>query len=119
MKSLLDKYLKVEGGCPSINHKSLEKETGFLNHLAMTFEDTTPFLKGFYLTLNLWRRCRDHEGWKVADNRWSAYLFARLEKGSISQAELDNSLAANRDPDAPQNVIAAPRLIDFDGDVQV
>ena len=78
----------------------------------MTFEDTTPFLKGFYLTLNSWRRCRDHEGWKVADNRWSAYLFGRfLEKGSISQAELDNSLAANRDPDAPQNVIAAPRLM--------
>jgi hypothetical protein len=58
--------LEVEGGCPSIDHKSLEKQTGFLNHLAMTFEDTTPFLKGFYLTLNSWRRCRDQEGWKVA-----------------------------------------------------
>jgi hypothetical protein len=112
VKSLLDKCLEVEGGRPSIDHKSLEKQTGFLNHLAMTFEDTTPFLKGFYLTLNSWRRCRDQEGWKIADNRWSAYLFGRWEKGSISQAELDNSLAANRDPDAPQNVTAAPRLIE-------
>ena len=112
MKSLLDQCLEVKGGRPCIKHKLLEKQTGFLNHLAMTFEDTTPFLKGFYLTLNSWRRCRDYEGWKVAGNRWSSYLFGRSEKGSISQVELDNSLTANRDPDAPQRVIAAPRLIE-------
>jgi hypothetical protein len=101
MKSLLDQCLEVEGGRPSIEHRLLEKDTGFSNHLAMTFEDTTPFLKGFYLTLNSWRRCWNHDGWKDADNRWSSYLFGRLEKGSISQAELENSLAANRDPNAP------------------
>ena len=112
VKSLLDQCLEVEGGHPSIKHKSLEKQTGFLNHLAMTFKDTRPFLKGFYLTLNSWCRCQDHEGWKVANNRWPSYLFGRLEKGSISQAELENSLAANQDPDVPQRVIAALRLIE-------
>ena len=109
VKSLVDQCLEVEGGHPIINHKSLEKQMGFLNHLAMTF-DTTPFLKGFYLTLNSWHRCQHHEGWKVVDNRWSFYLFGYFEKGSISQAELGNSLAANQDP--ARRVIAVPRLIE-------
>ena len=112
MKSLLDQCLEVEGGRPSIKHKSLEKQMGFLIHLAMMFKDTTPFLSVFYLTLNSWCRCQDHEGWKVANNRWPSYLFGRLEKGSISQAELENSLAANQDPGIPRRVIAVPWLIE-------
>ena len=53
-------------GSPSLNRKELERQTGFLNHLTMTFEDMTPFLKGFYLTLNSWTptigKCRTSRG---------------------------------------------------------
>ena len=54
-------------GRPRINRKELERQTGFLNHLTMTFDDMTPFLKGFYLTLNSWRPKRDEDDWKVSD----------------------------------------------------
>lgn len=40
---------------PVLDRKQLERDVGFLNHLAMAFEVTTPFLKGFYLILNSWR----------------------------------------------------------------
>ena len=40
-----------------INFKELEKRRGFLVHLMMTFKYITPFLKGWHLTLDLWRPC--------------------------------------------------------------
>ena len=44
-----------DDGRPKLNNKMLlEKETGFMNHLAMTFETISPFSKGFYLMLNSW-----------------------------------------------------------------
>jgi hypothetical protein len=58
---------------PTLDRKLLERETGFLNHLAMTFEVMVPFLKGFYLTLNSWRTGRDSDDWKLSDKngvRW-------------------------------------------------
>ena len=46
-------------GRPLLNRKEQERHTGFLNHLTMTFDDMTPFLKGFYLTLHSWQPKRD------------------------------------------------------------
>ncbi len=77
---------------PSVDRKTLEKETGFLNHLAMTFDVITPFLKGFYLTLNSWRSHRDDGDWKMPDKRWRRLLFAQFEMGEISEEELDSAL---------------------------
>ena len=52
---------------PRLNRKELERFTGFLNHLTMPYEDMTPFLKGFHLTLNSWRPKRDADDWKMSD----------------------------------------------------
>ena len=46
----------------TLNRKDLDRITGFLNHLAMTFDEITPFLKGFSLTLNSRREKRNDEG---------------------------------------------------------
>ena len=75
---------------PNLDRKQLEKDTGFLNHLAMTFDETTPFLKGFYLTLNSYR----------------------LERGVITGEDASAEL---NDSSAPKNVVASPRLY---GDVK-
>ena len=40
-------------GRPSFDRKSLEGNTGFLNHLAMTFEDINPIIKGVLLNPQL------------------------------------------------------------------
>ena len=55
---------------PLLNWKELERHTGFLNHLTMTFDDMTPFLKGFYLTLNSWHGKRNAHSWNLDNKTW-------------------------------------------------
>lgn len=98
---------------PTLNHKELEQQTGFLNHLSMTFEDTTPFLKGFYLTLNSWRPQRNDQGWKVADKVWRQLMSDMMENGDSLSQEFNSSM--NKESrDCPKVVVASPR---FESDV--
>ena len=85
-------------GRPTLDRKNLESETGFLNHLTMTFDDATPFLKGLYLTLNSWRSHRDGDDWKLVDKRWD------IERGATSG---DGDLC---DDKAPVTVVGSTRL---------
>jgi hypothetical protein len=57
-------------GVVEVDYKQLEKDTGFLVHVFMTYENLRPYLKGFYLTLNGWRFDRDEEGWKLGKKDW-------------------------------------------------
>ena len=95
---------------PLLKRKDLERQTGFLNHLTMTFDEMTPFLKGFYLTLNSWRPKRDKDDWKMSDKTWMKCLFAQLENGSISDLEFEKELNFRNDIDCPSEVTASPRL---------
>lgn len=99
-------------GRPMLNRKLLERETGFLNHLAMTFENLLPYLKGFYLTLNSWRAGRDAEDWKVSDKRWIQILEEKFYNGVISEQELALGLGNPDAIDAPDEVKASPRMIE-------
>lgn len=95
---------------PEVDRKALERDTGFLNHLAMTFEDFNPFLKGCYLSLNSWRTGRDQEGWKLPDKVWGRMMVSQLENDLISQEELDIALQGLPDQDAPKMVKVCPRF---------
>ena len=86
-------------GRPTLDRKELESETGFLNHLTMTFDDAIPFLKGLYLTLNSWRPHRDGDDWKMADKRW------KNERGLPGGGDVDIC-----DEKAPATVVGSPRL---------
>ena len=97
-------------GRPQLNKKNLEKETGFMNHLAMTFDTMNPFLYGFYLTLNSWRSGRDDDDWKVTPKRWRALLFAKCANGKLSDEELEMERARSGCGDAPESVKASPHL---------
>ena len=48
----------------------MEKCQGFLVHLMMTFKFITPFLKGWHITLDSWRPCRDKDGYKIRYTEW-------------------------------------------------
>jgi hypothetical protein len=74
---------------PFLDWRVLERETGFLNHLSMTFETMTPYLKGFYLTLNSWREGRDENDWKLSAKRWRMLVCARLANNGISDEDPD------------------------------
>ena len=99
-------------GRPSLNRKELERQTGFLNHLTMTFDDMTPFLKGFYLTLNSWRPKRDANDWKMSDKSWLKYLMGQLENGVITETEFQNEVDSQEEKGCPVDVKASTRLVD-------
>ena len=89
---------------PRLNRKTLEHETGFLNHLSMTFEGLVPYLKGFYLTLNSWRSHRDEGDWKVSDKRWKRMLFAQFELDNMDEVDWIDCMSDKPDGDAPLTV---------------
>lgn len=95
---------------PLLNRKELERQTGFLNHLTMTFDEMTPFLKGFYLTLNSWRPNRDSDDLKVSDETWMKCLVAQLDNGSISEPEFEKEMNFQDDLGCPIEVTASTRL---------
>ena len=95
---------------PQVDHKRLEKDTGFLNHLTVTFDVIRPYLKGYYLTLNSWRSKRDLGDWELSDKRWRRLLFDRFGNGEISDLESDNKLFGKEDPAAPVLVRASVSL---------
>ena len=82
-----------ESSRPQLNRKELERKTGFLNQLSMTFDNTTPFLKGFSFTLNLWFPQRDDQDWKVPDIKSCVrFLVLRLEKGEMTEDKFDEAV---------------------------
>ena len=63
---------------PSLLHKQLEKDRGFLVHLGMTFECIVPFLRGIHMTLDQWRVGRDADGWARSDKEhreWVRHFY--------------------------------------------
>jgi len=66
----------------------------FLVYVARVYPALKPYIKGFYLTLNSWRRDRDDEGWKLITL-------------SDDREEEDQMF---RDTDAPEFVIPLSRL---------
>ena len=48
-----------------LSHKELLADRGFLVYVMQTFPAMVPYLKGFHLTIEMWRGGRDAEGWKL------------------------------------------------------
>ena len=72
----------------------------------MTYPTLVPYLKGFHLTLEMWRPDRDFNGWKMSATDWIRLQNHFLDKGEEPPStSLDYS-------DAPDTVKIAPRLID-------
>ena len=86
---------------PVLNRKELERETGFLNHLAMTFEVINPYLKGFYLTLNSWRTHTDEGDWKMSDKKWKQMLLGRREVDETRGEEWEEAFMEDNKSTAP------------------
>ena len=115
-RGMIERRLREAGASkdarPFLDRRLLERETGFLNHLSMTFETMVPYLKGFYLTLNSWREGRDENDWKLPAKRWRMIVCARAgEAGGASEEELDSALKDHEEVDAPPLVRASPSLI--------
>ena len=56
-----------EGEEVVLSHKELLSDRGFLVYVTRTYPAMVPYLKGFHLTIEMWRGGRDSEGWKVRE----------------------------------------------------
>ncbi len=54
----------VQNGLP-MDRKTFRSKTGYLLHVMDTYDVGVPYLQGFFLSLNSWRRDRDCEGYRV------------------------------------------------------
>ena len=77
-------------GNTTLCYKTLEKQRGFLCHLAMVYDVIFPYLKGFHLDLCKHYPKRDKEGWKMSDLEWIGLLESRVEEGRMSRKEMEN-----------------------------
>lgn len=57
-------FAKVMEGEKELHFKSLQSDRGFLVYVANAYPAMKPYLKGFHLSLEMWRGGRDEEGWK-------------------------------------------------------
>ena len=89
-----------------LNHKELERDLGFLVHLAMTYANMKPFLRGFYLSLNSWREGRDKEEWKLSNRAYQ--LFMQLGRRSDEEDHIEYSKQS--EDEAPKMVRAVPLM---------
>ncbi len=67
MKGILNKWWKhvAVNAMPELSHKELLPDWGFLVYITRTYPAMVPYLRGFHLTIKMWRGRRDAEGWKV------------------------------------------------------
>jgi hypothetical protein len=113
VKDILGRYQKVirEHGEMRVDYRQLEKDTGFLVHVFMTYEHLRPYLKGFYLTLNEWRYNRDANGWTYGKKDWEQIAEECWEDGSRWEELMDDRRKA-QEKAAPLKVKVVPRFIE-------
>jgi hypothetical protein len=54
-------------GKTELDFKKLRLDRGFMVYVTQAYPSLKPYLKGFHLSLETWRRGRNHEGWQVKD----------------------------------------------------
>ena len=57
----------MSAGETELAHKELLSDCGFLVYVTRTYPEMVPYLKGFHLTIEMWRGGRDEEGYKLKD----------------------------------------------------
>lgn len=55
----------LDGGEVLLDHRRLLLDKGFLVYIAQAYPGMKPYLKGFHLSLEMWRGGRDKDGWKL------------------------------------------------------
>jgi hypothetical protein len=58
-------HTMLVAGKTDLPYKQLQSDRGFLVYVTNAYPAMKPYLKGFHLSLDLWRGDRDAEGWTV------------------------------------------------------
>ena len=95
MRAILEKWgaaLAVSN--PKLVHKELLANRGFMVYVTRTCPALVPYLKGFHLTIKMWRGGRDVDGWKLKTG----------DEASVCLADSLGSLDATRAGDRGLNL---------------
>lgn len=67
MKSIVAKCWlgRLKEGVVNLAHKELLSDRGFLVYVTRAYPSLIPNIKGFHLTVEMWKGNRDEEGWKL------------------------------------------------------
>jgi hypothetical protein len=57
---------------PTLSHKELLSNQGFLVYMTCTYPAMVPYLKGFHLTIEMWHGGRNSERWKLKPSNASS-----------------------------------------------
>jgi hypothetical protein len=118
VKRIVDSYLEIidvadKLDVPAkVNIKQLEKDTGFLVHVFMTYDSLRPYLKGFYLTMNSWRYNRGGDGWKYGKREWEELAMEYWQDGERWEELQDESRQRSHGKAAPSEVQIVPRFVE-------
>eukprot|EP00980_Cylindrotheca_fusiformis_P021935 scaffold8770_cov167-Cylindrotheca_fusiformis.AAC.2 len=103
-KLILDRIYNELPNAEGLEFKQLERDRGFLIHLAATYKAMTPYLKGIHLTLDSWRANRRSDGWKMSPKEWAGFL------AGVENPDLREQLADLGNADHPPFVHPVDRL---------
>mmetsp|Transcript_7983 Transcript_7983/g.19280 ORF Transcript_7983/g.19280 Transcript_7983/m.19280 type:complete len:1317 (-) Transcript_7983:1541-5491(-) len=104
----------------AMNRKRLEEIRGFLNYVVRTYPALKPYLTGFHITIDGWRKDRDKDGWRVKATKPKPNVNEDAddddedddgEEDDTWQYE-SSKIRSHQDPDAPRCVQLKPRLSD-------
>ncbi len=66
MKAICEHWWNLlEQGEMNLDFKQLQSDRGFMVYVTQAYPGIKPYLKGFHLSLETWRRGHDSEGWKL------------------------------------------------------
>eukprot|EP00980_Cylindrotheca_fusiformis_P008541 scaffold1809_cov107-Cylindrotheca_fusiformis.AAC.5 len=103
-RDIIDRLLIEVNNPEGMSFKPLERDRGFLVHMAATFKAMNPYLKGIHLTLDSWRANRKSDGWKMKPKEWAEFLQ------HIEDDDLREQLADLGNAGHPSSVSPVPRL---------
>eukprot|EP00804_Cyclotella_cryptica_P010959 CCRYP_016684-RA/>CCRYP_016684-RA protein AED:0.10 eAED:0.14 QI:0/0/0/1/0.25/0/5/0/1241 len=88
LKSIISTWLaKVKAGEEYLDHKDLLSDCGFLVYVTRAYPGMIPYLKGFHLTIEMWRGNQDAEGWKLPSKDLANKLTMDQQLGPIDDEE--------------------------------
>jgi hypothetical protein len=81
---------------PYLDHKELLSDRGFLVYVTRTYPAMVPYLKGFHLTIEMWRGSRDADGWREREaDECLVDSFGSLAFGEVSDVAAPKLLLAS------------------------
>jgi hypothetical protein len=121
-KSLVEEIIgTVETNPKALDHKRLEQVRGFLQYFTQTYSGMTPYIIGFHLTIDGWRKNREASGWRMKEEpkKKQTSKQSSHEGGGDEMLQMKLALGASREKlgltssrlEPPKFVQAAPRFL--------